>query len=110
MCCLGKGVAGGDVDLGDFGGKTVDDSLEKRFVGKDDGGLAASGDAVVFHEPGGDVTGLDVVCRGGDDGDILGRFFIGVGDDGSPVAEEVDEGLLYGMEEGEADKNEGSGS
>ena len=85
----------------------MDDCLEERLVGKDDSGLATIGDAIAFFEPGRDVTGLDIVCGGRDDGDIFRGVFVGVLNHCRTGTKEVDEGLFYGVEEVEADKDEG---
>ena len=104
---LGEGIAGGDVEFGDFGGYGVYDGLEQGFVGQDDGGLATSGDAVVFFEPGSDVAGLDVVGQGRDDGDFLGCLLVCVLNEACLVLgfEVLDESLFNGEEQIETGKD-----
>ena len=68
---LCQGIAGGDVHLVDGIGQTVDDGLQELFVGQYDGGALAVVDTPAV-EPGADVSGLDVLCRCGDEGDLLG--------------------------------------
>ena len=62
----------------------------------------------MFLEPGGDIAGLDVVCGGGDDGDLLGGLFVCVLDEAGLAfgLQVMDEGLFYGMEEVETGKDE----
>ena len=67
---LCEGIAGGDVHLLGFVGQTMDDRLQQAFVGQDNGCLLAVGDARSV-EPGADITGLNILCRGRDKGHLL---------------------------------------
>ena len=104
---LGEGIAGGDVEFGDFGGYGVYDGLEQGFVGQDDGGLATGLNPVVFLKPSGYVAGLDIVCWSGDDGDFLGCLLVCVLNEACLVLgfEVLDESLFNGEEQIETGKD-----
>ena len=60
---LEQGIAGGDIDLVDLIGQTVDNGLQQSFVAEHDGGAPSVGNALGC-EPLADVSRLDVLGGG----------------------------------------------
>ena len=75
--CLQEGVAGSDIHLVDIVGQTVDDSLKQSLV-TEHNRCAPSVSDTLRGEPLADVTGLDILRRGRNEGDLLRRLFLGV--------------------------------
>ena len=99
-------IAGGDIGMLDLGRQTMDDGAEQGLVAEDDGGAAAVGNAVALTQPLCGVACLDILCRGGYEGNLLGGDVLIVAIDGGfalPL-QVGDEPLLHLLHEIEADE------